>query len=209
MSGVGGRARRLSWALAGAAAVGLLAGACDPGETPTDPVTTDPTTATQPATSSSSESPSAEVPTPPELEQPVPPADVAVDDRAGAAAMAEYFFAVLDYARTTNDTRLLESLSSPDCNYCSSMLQTIESLGGEGGWIRSTGFVLQDIRVQYLEDGEGYLVRFVLEVPDLTVYYGDGSEEVIEAATHPNFALATSWDGDGFVIDGVNPDTQA
>ena len=139
----------------------------------------------------------------------MPPAEIGVDDRAGAAAAAEYFFAVLDHARTTGDTRLLESLSSPDCNYCLSMLQTIESLRADGGWILSAGFVLRDIRVQYGENGEGYLVRFVLEVPELTVYHGDGSEEVIEAATHPKFALATTWDGDGFIIDGVNPDTEA
>jgi len=149
-----------------------------------------------------------EVPSPPDLEQPVPPAEAGVDDRAGAAAMAEHFFAALDYARTAGDTRLFESLSSPECDYCSSMLQTIESLSDDGGWIQSTGFVLRDIRVQNLENDEGYLVRFVLEVPDLTVYYGDGTEELIEAATHPDFALATRWIGDGFIVDGVDPSTQ-
>lgn len=193
-----------------ALAVGLVVGACDPGDEPTDPGTTSSSdeTVTELETSESSETPSADVPTPPELDQPVPPEDMGVDDRAGAAAAAEFFFAVLDFARTTGDTRLLESLSSPDCNYCASMLETIESLSADGGWIRSTGFVLDDIRVQYTDDGAGYLVRFVLDVPELTVYYGDGTQEVIEAASHPDFALSIRWSGGGFVVDGVDPNTK-
>lgn len=211
MSGVNRtrRARRRSLPLVCALAVVLGLGACDPGDDPTDPGTTVSGETTEPTTPESSETPSGEIPTPPEVDQPVPPEEMGVDDREGAAAAAEFFFAVLDYARTTGDTRLLEALSSEDCDYCASMLDTINGLSEDGGWIRSAGFVLEDIRVQYADDGEGYLVRFVLSVPELTVFYGDGSQEVIEAATHPNFALATRWSGDGFVVDGVNPDTEA
>lgn len=192
-----------------ALAVGLAVGACDPGEEPTDPGTNgSDQTVTEPTTSETSESPSVEVPTPPELDQPDPPEAMGVDDRAGAAAAAEFFLRVLEYAQATNDVRLLASLSSPDCNFCQNQMESIEIRADSGQWVMAGASTLSDVRVQYSTDGEaGYIVRLALDVPVTTVMSAEGVVEEVPAGTYPNYAVVVEWVGDSFVIVGVDSDT--
>lgn len=203
-----GRQPGRALAIVGAAALTLALAACDPGE-PTEPDTgaNGPSqTTTEPETSEPS---TTDAPTPPDLDQPVPPEAMGVDDREGAAATAEYFFSVLDYARATGDSRQLQAISTPGCEFCTTMLDTVAAMSDDGGWIESSGPALLEVRVQYLDadDEADYLVRFVLELPERTAHLADGTTQTIPAETHPRVALGAVWTADGFVVDGVDIDT--
>lgn len=201
------------WGARAGAAIGagllcIALAACDPGEDPTDPVTTTSggETSTEPETTESS-SP-ADVPTPPEVDPPVPPEAMGGDDREGAAAAAEYFVRLLEYAQATGDTRALIAISSPDCNYCANQIDSITALHEDGGWYEADAATLDDVRVQYPEtDDPNYVVRMVLRAPPITVHDGTGSTSQIDAITLPRFAVLTQWSAAGFVINGVDTDT--
>lgn len=188
-------------------AVALAAGlaACDPGDEPTEPPSSDgTTTATEPATTD----PSSDVPTPPDLDAPTPPEAIGVDNRDGAAAAVEHFFALLDYARATGDVGGLASLSASDCVYCSTRIESIEALHTDNGWAESPGSTLSDLAVTYpTADQPEYFVTFTLTSPDLTIHHGDGSLEQVPGGTNAGFAAAVVWEAGGFLISGINSGT--
>lgn len=195
--------------LAAVVAVGLVA--CTPDDDPSDPDTptgsTSTSTSTEEPTTDAGPSPTDDVPTPPDLDQPTPPEEMGVDDRAGAAAAAEYYLRLLEYSQTTGDTRQLEQMSAGDCSFCQSRLDDIEETHTTGGWIENTGFALDDIRVQFYEDG--YLVRFSLDVPEATVHDGSGGTRTIVGEALPDFGVYVIFSAGGFTVAGASGDTDA
>ena len=62
---------------------------------------------------------------PTSIEPPEKPAAMSTPDEKGAVAAAEYFLRMTTYAAATGDTAELEAMSSPDCQFCASYLESV------------------------------------------------------------------------------------
>ena len=62
------------------------------------------------------------------IEPPEKPAAMSTPDEKGAVAAAEYFLRMTTYAAATGDTAELEAMSSPDCQFCESFLESVANL---------------------------------------------------------------------------------
>ena len=62
------------------------------------------------------------------IEPPEKPAAMSTPDEKGAVAAAEYFLRMTTYAAATGDTAELEAMSSPDCQFCASFLESVANL---------------------------------------------------------------------------------
>ena len=71
---------------------------------------------------------------PTSIEPPEKPAAMSTPDEEGAVAAAEYFLRMTTYAAATGDTAELEAMSSPDCQFCESYLESVKGLHAAGGW---------------------------------------------------------------------------
>jgi hypothetical protein len=106
--------------LALAVSAGLLLSACDGGEEPTDPPTTETSESTTPTEVTTEPT---DLPTPPEVEAPTPPPEAAVDDHVGAIYAARYFLDLYTYMRQTGETAQFEAMSAPECEFCTSSIE--------------------------------------------------------------------------------------
>lgn len=68
--------------------------------------------------------------------EPTLPEAATKEGKEGAEAFVEYYWDVVNYARATGDTTLLESLTSPRCTSCSSSLEGLKEVIARGGEIR-------------------------------------------------------------------------
>ena len=71
---------------------------------------------------------------PTSIEPPEKPAAMSTPDEEGAVAAAEYFLRLTTYAAATGDTAELEAMSSPDCQFSESYLESVKGLHATGGW---------------------------------------------------------------------------
>lgn len=185
-------------------AVALAAGlaACDPGDEPPDePSTDDTSTSAEPTTTD----PSSDIPTPPELDAPTPPEAIGVDNREGAAAAVEYFFNLLHYGRATGETSALEAMSDEGCRACSTLIEGIESLHSDGGWVESAPYGVDDFRVAFPTDEQpGYYVQLALDEPPGTQHRGDGTAAEIAGQVYPDVVVVAAFQSDGFSVMGVD-----
>lgn len=193
--------------LAAVVAVGLVA--CTPDDDPSDPDTptgsTSTSTSTEEPTTDAGPSPTDDVPTPPDLDQPTPPEEMGVDDRAGAAAAIEHFFALVDYADASGDTRALQSLSGSECESCTATIAAIEEVHENGGWTDAEPSVLSDVVVAFPETNEvDYFVGFTLTSNGATRHNGDGSRTDLSAFESSTASALVRWSGGSFVVTSLN-----
>jgi hypothetical protein len=184
----------------------LLLSACDDGEEPTDPPTTETPTSASPTEPESETTEPVDVPTPPEVEAPTPPPEAAVDDHVGAIWAARYFLDLYTYMRATGDTAPFEAMSAPECQFCSSQSEVAAEIHDAGGWVEGGEVVFdpQEATADYPTDAEpNYLVRFEMVEEAGTIHEGDGTTATIDGDVYQVVVALQFIDG-RFVVFGVN-----
>lgn len=105
------------------ASLGLVGGCtADPPE-PVDPSVTVPEVTATPSPTTT---------TPPEAVKPVEPEAMGLPGAEGAAAAAQYYFALFTYAFATGDSTTIESMSHPECVFCSGVLDDLAENAAAG-----------------------------------------------------------------------------
>lgn len=200
-------ARRLRLA-AGVLIAVLALGACN-GDTddPETSTSSDTAESMEPTTTESSSSDSGSTATPPVVEEPTAPPEMAQDDTVGATATAYYFLLLFDYMRATGDTTVWDSLSAPECEWCTAMSEDARELHAEGGWIESPGmeFDITEALVNLpTPDVPHYTVLVNVVEPVFTQVNGDGT--TIEGGDNhlEPMGIAVQYTNDGFRVVGVN-----
>lgn len=124
----------------------LIPVACSQGEArrpvgssnlPTGPATTTPATTTQSPTTSPTN--------PGGATEPVLPARAKQQSTAGAKAFVRYYIDVLNHAHKAESTKLLQSVSSPDCQVCAVIGNSIEEMRRRGGRQRGAEWTARSV----------------------------------------------------------------
>lgn len=76
----------------------------------------------------------------PEPTEPTPPPAMEGDDEAAAEAFVEYYFAMVDYVRSTGSTERLRRLALNSCAACEGVAKTIDQTRANGGEIKGGDF---------------------------------------------------------------------
>lgn len=186
--------------------VALLLSACDGGEDPTDPPTTEPSSSEAPTEPATETTEPAETATPPEVEAPTPAPEAAVDDHVGAIYAARYFMDLYAYMRQTGDTAQFQAMSAAECEFCASSIENATEIHDAGGWVEGGEimFDLDEAAAEYPTDEEpNYLVRFSAVQEPQSIFRGDGS--VSDVGESPADAVVALQFIDGrFIVFGVN-----
>ncbi|WP_143175696.1 DUF6318 family protein [Cryptosporangium aurantiacum] len=174
-----------------ALALTVLAGCADP-DAPSG-------TASRPAASPSTE----------QHATPTPPAAAAQQNRAGAVAFTEHWFALLSYAIETGNTKQLRAASDRACRVCTQAITDIERAYGDGGSIHGGAYTVREATT--FEDFAGRLMT-------VAVFYDRSPREGMSPLGVPRgrqegAALAScdarlQWSGSGWTmrsVDGAQP----
>jgi len=189
--------------LALAVSAGLLLSACDGGEDPTDPPTTETSESTTPTEVTTEPT---DVPTPPEVEAPTPAPEASVDDHVGAIWAVRYFMDLYTYMRQTGDTSQFEAMSAPECEFCTGAVENALEIHETGGWVEGGELIfrIEDATANYPTDQEpNYLVRFAMTQETQTIHRGDGSVDETDLGEY-NVVVALQHVDGRFVTFGVN-----
>lgn len=187
-----------------AGAIGLAA--CDPGEDPTDGGSSSSETSSGTESSEPVTSESTEVATPPDVEPPEFPEGAEVNDHRGAILATQYFLDLYVYMGASGRTGEFEAMSGPECEFCTSSVETVEDIYEAGGWVEGGGlsFDLGEATAEYpTEDEPNYLVRFAGNEEPSVTHYGDGTTEARDGATFES-VVALLFVNDRFIVSGVN-----
>ncbi|MDC7122297.1 DUF6318 family protein [Cellulomonas fimi] len=185
----------------GAFAIALLAAvpsitSCTTGNPSDDGSTTSSPTGSSAATSS----PTA----PPGLDAP-PDRDPAMDTPSadGAAAAAEYFVGVYDYAYATGDTGELDRLSSDACGFCRSAISDINQSHAAGETEEGGGTVIEYADGVEISPSEWYTATLRVKQHASTRRSATGEVVVQDPESKSDLYFALSWT-DGWQVDAVD-----
>jgi hypothetical protein len=117
---------RAGW-LAGIVVSTLLLTGCSADDTVSAPPR--PRTPTSPVTTTSP------TPAPPEL-----PTAARKNTKAGAVAFAHHYINLINFAAQSGDMDGLRWASQPQCRGCARLMQSIQKIYSQGGWIRTDGW---------------------------------------------------------------------
>lgn len=120
--------------------------------------------------------PSYSIPPRPEVEPPQEPV-LTGDEATDAVKVATYFMNLYPYVLGTGDVRSWEKLSHPECGFCASTLELVNSFS-ESEWIE-TSVRVSDEEVFGVSGGDAnYRVDLLIERTDLVHHDGNSSETV-------------------------------
>ncbi|MDC4233989.1 DUF6318 family protein, partial [Actinomyces sp. B33] len=116
---------------------------------------------------------------------------------------ARHFLALTEYAWNTGDTQPMKDFSSPECQLCSAMAQSIDDLYISGGWANGQKYVVHKVvRDEPVNQEEitstTYGVQLKISSPETHIYRNG----VLEKNPPGNelLALFIVWDGEGWHI---------
>lgn len=191
-------------AIALAVSAGLLLSACDGGDDPTDPPTTETSETTPAETETTVER--TEVATPPEVEAPTPPPEASVDDHVGAIWATRHFLDLYAYMYATGETAQFEAMSTSECQFCVSSIEGARELHDAGAWVHGGAitFTMDQASAEYPTDTEpSYLVRIDAEEEPSTTHQADGSTAEVAGGAFQSVIALRYVDG-RFIVFGVN-----
>ena len=196
------------------AAAVMLAGCA--GGAPADPGTASPT-----AIESTSPSPSA-TPTPttsaaykpadasgPAQNVPVPvlPEVAKTETKEGAEAFTAYWFQQVNYAYETGDIAGVQSVTSPNCAYCSNITSSLTTNYQEGRWLAGGKITVPAATTTFERAADGNYQVIVQVQQETITYYAPGGSE-FRAATKPSNTgnvLLVGFEDNAWRVNALHP----
>jgi hypothetical protein len=79
------------------------------------------------------------------------PAEARGTSKRSAKAFVRYYVEVLNHATATGDTSRVRQLSAPSCESCAAMLERIDEIYANGGYLAGDGWRITDMKYQPLQ----------------------------------------------------------
>ena len=170
-------------------AVGVLGlSACTGDDPPPQPTAT--------ATATAQPSPSVTPPVAPE-EAPTP---------KSAEAFVKYFWDVHNYSYVTLDTALFKSISDPECTFCTSTIDDLETLKNTGSRAEGSSVQLLIAAAPPGKIGSRVLVSTVISQKPGIEIHKDGSTETFPGMPKTNSSVALSWATGQWIVHDISID---
>ncbi|WP_147105147.1 DUF6318 family protein [Nesterenkonia populi] len=123
--------------------------------------------------------------------EPEIPEEIYEETEGGAEALLYYWWEVLNYARNTGDTDLLEQFSSGECIYCQHEVDlTRELYDEENGWWVNEAPAINNTYSRLEDDGESFYI-FTLDSKPFELYI-DGEHDYTADDPHTDVGW-TGW----------------
>jgi hypothetical protein len=192
----------------------LLAGCA--GGSPADPGTTSPA-ATEAATSSASSTPT---PTPsavykpadasgPAQNVPVPvlPEVAKTETKEGLEAFTRHWFELLNYAYQTGDTASVQAVTSPSCEFCSNITDSLTTNYQGDRWLAGGRISIPAASTSFERSSDGNYQVILQVLQDTITYYEPGGSE-FRASTKPSNTgnvLLVGFENSAWRVNGLHP----
>lgn len=138
---------------------------------------------------------------------PVLPEVAKTETKEGLEAFAKYWFELLNYAYQTGDVGGLESVTSPDCDYCSKLSTSLTTNYQGDRWL-SGGRITLPVSTTTFEksaDGNFQVILQVLQSP--ISYYEAGGREFRTASNGSNTGnvLLANFEAGAWRVNDLHP----
>lgn len=167
----------------------------DPKPTPTV------TVAPSPSPSPTDTEPVDDVPEPAPLPLPEYPSDLTLEDTAeNAVRAADYFVEVVNYTQSTGDKAPLQWHANDTCRTCANLLEELESLYADGGYIVGNSLTYSDTSTSRTDDGLAWIVRGVMRSEDGSQVSGDGTTKQLRGQSAEHYRVGVQAIEDRWII---------
>jgi hypothetical protein len=203
-------------ALGLAVALSLGLAGCNSGESPGQGGTTTPAS-TSLATTSASPTPT---PSPtaaykpadasgPAQNVPVPvmPEVAKTETKEGLEAFTKYWFEQLNYAYQTGDVAGVTALTSPNCEFCSNITNSLTTNYREERWLVGGKLTVPAVSTTFDKSADGNY-QVVIQVLQETISYREASGAEFRAATEPSNTgnvLLVGFQDSAWRVNGLHP----
>lgn len=164
--------------LVGCGVAGCTGGAQDPPTTGAPTASVSPSEGDVTPTESASASVGVERPSPPP-DRPDRPDGMDAEGEVAAEIAARYFLDLYGYAIQTGDLEDFEAMSSPECEFCRTVIEDTRALYEAGGWISSAGVTAGDALLP-TELSDPSTIDIIFEVTDTSRQYSRATGSTIE-----------------------------
>ena len=132
---------------------------------------------------------------------PVKPAVADKNSKEGLEAFAKYWFQTLSYAYETGDTRLMASVSRPNCRFCSGLRDNVESAWQGKKWIVGGKIQTPSVRGNFRPAGGTQQATVQVIQQEISIYRAAGvlSQAATKASNTASLANA-SFEPSGWVM---------
>ncbi|MDT9593984.1 DUF6318 family protein [Nocardioides zeae] len=180
-----------------AALVALAVAGCT-GGSGSDDDADDPSTSSETSTSAGPTDDASETAVePPEL-----PAEAQEQTEAGGDAFARFYVDVMNYSQATGDAAPLETYSTDACSVCDGYEEATAEGYADGGHLEGGTFTIRESSVLPADYGADFGIYLVLDVADLVVHFGDGSERR-DAGQEYRIGMYPVWTDGGWLINTI------
>ncbi|MDM8086560.1 DUF6318 family protein [Cellulomonas cellasea] len=140
---------------------------------------------------------------PPRPERPAAMDDVTVD---GAIAAATYFISLYPYVYNTGDLSEWNTLSDPECAFCSSVNENVEKLRQDGHHLSGGGVTVVRSSGTEIEVGKWFGAELLVEqAPGVNVDSNDDPVSEHIAGSRYKMTYTITHDGNRWMIREVEP----
>ncbi|MBD8063502.1 hypothetical protein H9624_14355 [Actinomycetaceae bacterium Sa1BUA1] len=125
-------------------------------------------------------------------------------DIDGAKAASRYFVALYPYVYVTGDLDAWRNVTHPECQFCASVIENVETLHGSGGYADGPALEILELEAAPPDDEyEHFSVWIDAEESDAAWYDADGvvTERIEGALVELDLALA--WVDGKWVVRGA------
>ncbi len=136
---------------------------------------------------------------------PVPNARFGEQSEIGALAFNEYWTMTLDYLYATLDVEPFRSVSSPECTFCTYVIDLHGPRRDQGYIYQGGRFTIEGSVVNSFA-GATATVTTIVSITELVVTDPQGNRDPESEGGHPRFQLVNylSWTGQGWVVVDAN-----
>lgn len=138
---------------------------------------------------------------------PVLPEVAKTETKEGAEAFTKYWFEVLDYSYQTGDVSNLQKITSPNCDYCSKLTDSVTTNYQGGRWLAGGKFTTPAVSTTFekASDGNFQVILQVLQTP--INYYESAGKEFRSASKGSNTGnvLLVTFEGGAWHANDLHP----
>jgi hypothetical protein len=132
---------------------------------------------------------------------PVKPALADKNTKEGLEAFAKYWYQALSYAYETGDTSLVQSLSGPNCRFCSGLAEGLNSAWEGGQWVAGGKIETPSIKGKFTLGAKTQQATVQVIQSDIAIYKAPGKLlQAVTKETNTASQAVVSFDSRGWSI---------
>ncbi|SDS95591.1 hypothetical protein SAMN04489743_1304 [Pseudarthrobacter equi] len=138
---------------------------------------------------------------------PVLPEVAKTETKEGAEAFTKYWFEHLNYAYQTGNVSTVQAMTSPDCEYCNNIINSLTTNYQDGRWLAGGRLTVPAATTTFEKSSDGNYQVVIQVLQDTLTYYQPGGGEFRQATKPSNTGnvLLVDFAESNWRVNGLHP----